>query len=53
MIKKIKDLTKKERNKICSKYFNEDNCSKCPFCVGKGRMNCFKGKLNQEVEVDD
>ena len=48
MKKKIKDLTHEEREKICEKH---PNCDDCPFDINY--EYCFKDKLFAEVEVDE
>lgn len=48
MKKKIKDLTREERNKLCNKY---DDCSHCPFKNGE---YCWLAVDSfYEVEVDE
>ena len=61
--KKVKDLTFKEMNSICMKYYHPDynSCNtKCPFKLeGKGcKLYCADPMLNkkyseEEVEVED
>ena len=67
MKKKIKDLTKKQRNKICSKYFTQHDCINCPlspfvkegrgikvkFSCNKNVIKEWNNYLNKEVEVDE
>lgn len=53
-IKKIKDLTLEEANKICT---NNSFCSTCPLwinndCIYKNYSNSSKEEVNKEIEVE-
>ena len=55
MKKKIKDLTREEFNKICSKH---SLCPNCPLlyldmCMGRIGIIGYKDILEREVEVDE
>lgn len=47
MIKKIKDLTKEDIEKICDNYWS---CRKCPLYNPIGLHDCI---LEEEIEVDE
>jgi len=57
MLKKIKDLTQEETNKICDEFCTKNECEKCPLHFKKG---CIKlmipdfNKINEFVcrEID-
>lgn len=53
MLKKLKDLTNEEMEKICdSNYQKYHTCYECPLQIGES--NCFKFlDLDQEIEVKD
>ena len=58
MKKKIKELTKKERNSICSKYLADNNCVECP--LYSPYISCnphdwsdYKQYMERRVKVDD
>lgn len=57
MKKKIKNLTPKEKSKICSSYTN--NCTNCPLYFGSSDfesycyLNVDEEFLNKEIEVED
>ena len=64
MKKKIKDLTPKEREAICDKYYigrypERNNCLNCPLCMGEDdffeAICCGKhifDFVNEEIEVE-
>lgn len=58
MLKKIKDLTKKEIDKICKKHF----CLMCPLYIDYSRIcitqyfeakEKIKNKLKEKIEVEE
>jgi len=53
MIKKIKDLTDKEMERICDKNYQKyHTCYNCPLQIGED--NCFKFlDLDRAIEVEE
>ena len=50
MKKKIKDLTLKERKKICAKH---KSCDECPLRTGYTTCGINNSNMESEVEVDE
>ena len=61
MVKKVRDLSEEEINRICDKYAEIGTCSdKCPlYRIAKHRPRLCSGlelndrELNKEIELDD
>ena len=59
MNKKIKDLTKEEKESVCNKYYPHD-CTSCPFYFGTDErwgtccyLDVTEDFLNKKVELEE